>query len=69
MAVVGRIARPHGIRGQVILNAETDFPEERFQPGSEVFIDRRGDVEPLQADDGPLSSRPADRRCFRNRVD
>ena len=47
MAVVGRIARPHGIRGQVILNAETDFPEERFQPGNEVFIERRGGVEPL----------------------
>jgi 16S rRNA processing protein RimM len=48
MAVVGRIARPHGIRGQVILDAETDFPEERFQPGSEVFVDRRGVVEPLR---------------------
>jgi 16S rRNA processing protein RimM len=48
MAVVGRIARPHGLRGQVILNAETDFPEERFQPGSEVFIDRRGGIEPLR---------------------
>ena len=48
MAVVGRIARPHGIRGQVILNAETDFPEERFQPGGEVFIERRGAVEPLR---------------------
>ena len=32
MAVVGRIARPHGIRGQVIVNPETDFPEDRFQP-------------------------------------
>jgi 16S rRNA processing protein RimM len=48
MAVVGRIARPHGIRGQVILNAETDFPEQRFQPGSELFIDRRRGVEPLR---------------------
>ena len=48
MAVVGRIARPHGIRGQVILNAETDFPEERFQPGSEVFIERRHGIEPLK---------------------
>jgi 16S rRNA processing protein RimM len=46
MAVIGRIARPHGIRGQMILNADTDFPEERFQPGNEVFIERRG-VEPL----------------------
>ena len=29
MAVVGRVARPHGIRGQVVLNLETDFPHER----------------------------------------
>ena len=27
----GRIARPHGIRGQVIVNPETDFPDERFR--------------------------------------
>jgi 16S rRNA processing protein RimM len=47
MAVVGTIARPHGIRGQVILNAETDFPEERFQPGHEVFVERRNNVEAL----------------------
>jgi 16S rRNA processing protein RimM len=47
MAVVGRIARAHGIRGQVIVNVETDFPEERFQPGAELFVDRAGRVEPL----------------------
>jgi 16S rRNA processing protein RimM len=47
MAVVGRIARAHGIRGQVILNVETDFPAERFRPGAELFIERAGRVEPL----------------------
>jgi 16S rRNA processing protein RimM len=40
MAVVGRIARAHGIRGQVIVNLETDFPEDRFQPGAELFMKR-----------------------------
>jgi 16S rRNA processing protein RimM len=40
MAVVGRIARPHGIRGQVVVNLETDFPHERFQPGAEFFVNR-----------------------------
>jgi 16S rRNA processing protein RimM len=45
MAVVGRIARAHGIRGQMILNVETDFPEARFQPGAEVFV--AGRAEPL----------------------
>jgi 16S rRNA processing protein RimM len=48
MAVVGRIARAHGIRGQVIVDPETDFPEERFRPGAEVFVERNGVVEPLR---------------------
>jgi 16S rRNA processing protein RimM len=47
MALVGRIARAHGNRGQVIVNPETDFPEERFQPGATLFIERRGIVEAL----------------------
>lgn len=42
MAVVGRVARPHGIRGQVIVNPETDFVEERFREGGEVFALRHG---------------------------
>ena len=48
MAVVGRIARAHGIRGQVIVDPETDFPDERFQPGAELFIERGGKAEPLR---------------------
>jgi 16S rRNA processing protein RimM len=40
MAAVGRIARAHGIRGQVIVNPETDFPEQRFRPGAKVFAKR-----------------------------
>src|SRR3954451_6430449 len=47
MAVVGRIARAHGIRGQVIVNPETDFPEERSRAGAELFIERGGEVEAL----------------------
>jgi 16S rRNA processing protein RimM len=38
MALVGRIARPHGIRGQVVVNPETDFPHERFQIGARLFV-------------------------------
>jgi len=37
MAVVGRIARAHGIRGQVIVNSDTDFPDERYRIGAELF--------------------------------
>jgi len=47
MAVVGRIARSHGRRGEVIVNPETDFLKERFQPGAELFVERRGVIEPL----------------------
>jgi 16S rRNA processing protein RimM len=47
MAVVGRIARAHGIRGQVIVNPETDFPEERFRSGVELFVERGGRVDVL----------------------
>lgn len=42
MAVVGRIARAHGNKGQVIVNPETDFPDQRFQPGAELFVQRAG---------------------------
>jgi len=37
MAVVGRIARPHGLRGQVVINPETDFVEERFAEGAVIW--------------------------------
>jgi 16S rRNA processing protein RimM len=47
MAVVGTIARPHGIRGQVFVNPETDFPEERFRPGATLYVRRGGRVEPV----------------------
>jgi 16S rRNA processing protein RimM len=48
MAVVGRIARAHGNRGQVIVNLETDFPETRFQSGAELFIERHGRLEKVR---------------------
>ena len=40
MAVVGRIARTHGIRGHVFVNSETDFPEERFEEGARLWLGR-----------------------------
>jgi 16S rRNA processing protein RimM len=43
MVVVGRVARAHGNRGEVIVNPETDFPETRFRTGSELRV-RRGDA-------------------------
>jgi 16S rRNA processing protein RimM len=47
MVLVGRIARPQGIRGDVIIDADTDFPEERFADGGRVFIQRDGAAVPL----------------------
>jgi 16S rRNA processing protein RimM len=47
MALVGRIARAHGIRGQVIVNPETDFPDQRFRTGAELFIERGGELQTL----------------------
>jgi 16S rRNA processing protein RimM len=48
--IVGRVARAHGNRGEVIVNPETDFPEARFRPGSEVFVLRGDRIERLTID-------------------
>jgi 16S rRNA processing protein RimM len=44
---VGRIGRPHGIRGEVVVGVRTDEPELRFAVGSRLDTDR--------ADGGPLT--------------
>ncbi|MGO9294612.1 MAG: ribosome maturation factor RimM, partial [Streptosporangiaceae bacterium] len=31
--VVGRVGRPHGIRGDVVVEVRTDDPEQRFAVG------------------------------------
>jgi len=45
--VVGRIARAHGVGGEVAVDVHTDSPDERFRPGSVI------DTEP--AERGPLT--------------
>ena len=47
MAVVGHVARPHGIKGQFVVNPLTTFPEERFSVGSTLFLLRDGCIEPF----------------------
>jgi 16S rRNA processing protein RimM len=47
LVVVARVARPHGRRGEVILNLETDFPEQRFAPGNRLMIRRGAEAESL----------------------
>ena len=33
---VGKIVNTHGIKGEVRVISDTDFPEERYQPGAEL---------------------------------
>ena len=47
LVVVARVARPHGRRGEVILNLETDFPERRFAPGNHLMVRRGTEAEDL----------------------
>ena len=35
---VGKIVNTHGIRGELKIVPQTDFPEERFQPKSKLFF-------------------------------
>ena len=39
--LIGVVARTHGNRGEVIVNAETDFPEERFREGAQLMTRRK----------------------------
>jgi 16S rRNA processing protein RimM len=45
--VVGRIGRPHGVRGEVTVEVRTDSPEVRFAPGTVLGTDpvRSGGLE------------------------
>lgn len=38
LILVGRVARAHGIRGQVIVNPDTDFAEQRFRTGQSLLV-------------------------------
>jgi 16S rRNA processing protein RimM len=46
--IVGRIGRPHGIRGEVVIGVRTDEPDLRFAVGSRLDLTRS-----IPADDGP----------------
>jgi 16S rRNA processing protein RimM len=37
--VVGRIGRPHGVRGEVTVEVRTDSPDQRFWPGAVLATD------------------------------
>lgn len=54
--VIGRIGRPHGIRGEVTVESRTDDPDRRFAPGTSMVDDggRTLIVEGLGAHGGRL---------------
>jgi 16S rRNA processing protein RimM len=37
--VVGRVGRPHGLRGEVTVEVRTDDPADRFRPGAVLLTD------------------------------
>lgn len=41
--VVGRVGRPHGLRGEVTVELRTDEPERRFAPGARIAVRRAAD--------------------------
>jgi 16S rRNA processing protein RimM len=47
MVTVGRITRPHGNRGHVVVLPDSDFAAERFREGEVLRIFRAGEVQPL----------------------
>ena len=49
LVLVGRIARAQGNRGEVVVNSETDFPQDRFRAGAHFFINRARGVEVVTA--------------------
>jgi 16S rRNA processing protein RimM len=42
LILVGRVARAHGNRGQVIVNLDTDFPDARFVEGRRLLVGADG---------------------------
>lgn len=49
--VVGRVVKPHGITGELVVDVRTDDPEERFSPGKRLLLKpSRGGVKPRPVD-------------------
>jgi len=55
---VGVIVRPFGIRGELKVRSETDFPEVRFQPGARLHWWLPPKPEPDDAEPAPTRKRP-----------
>lgn len=49
LILVGRVARAHGNKGQVIVNPETDFPDERFAAGMTLLVGEKAEPRTIVA--------------------
>jgi len=57
MVLVGRISRPHGLRGQVVVTPETDFTQERFAAGATLWTRSPHGLEALTIASARLNGR------------
>ncbi|RCW39847.1 16S rRNA processing protein RimM [Halopolyspora algeriensis] len=39
--VVGRVVKPHGVQGELVVEVRTDSPEQRFRPGAVLGVRRQ----------------------------
>jgi len=56
--IVGRVGRPHGIRGQIRVFLLTDWPE-RFQPGRSLYLEGAVDDRWVTVEDVSISGQMA----------
>lgn len=42
LLTIGRVVRPHGVRGEVVVEVTTDEPDQRFAPGATVVAEPSG---------------------------
>lgn len=56
MVMVGRIARPHGLRGYVVINPETNFVEQRFVRGAVLGVQSADGIEVLTVTDARIQN-------------
>jgi 16S rRNA processing protein RimM len=47
MLLVGKVVRPHGLRGLVVVELETDFADDRFAPGAVVWRKGAAGADPV----------------------
>ncbi len=66
--VVGRIGKPHGLRGEVTVDVRTDEPERRFAPGAVLRAERpRGAAPGAQGSPRAAVASPGSLRVVRAR--